>query len=361
MPKQKDGRYRAKITVGHDAQGKPIVKYASGRTKKELEANKEELRRRYIGGVEADTAVTFDVYAKQWYELNKKPQVGVSSHQSYKRLLNNVLFPALAKRRMQAITANDLQEILNDNASRCKSDIGYLHSILTSVFRAAYAQGIISRDPSVALTKPSKAQQSRRELTEEETAAALKVAATHPQGMILYLLYYTGMRIGEVLGLQWADVDVKNKVIHVRRDLDFKARGVGDVKTNYSIRDIPLAPELEALLAPIRGFGPTFIIQGKRGGHQNNSSFYRIWDELTAAMHEADPEIESEDGKSILTPHYFRHNYATLLYDAGVDVLGAQRILGHASAKTTLDIYTHLSHKRNKESAEKARNAFAKK
>ena len=112
---------------------------------------------------------------------------------------------------------------------------------------------------------------------------------------------------------------------------------------------------------PIRGFGGAFVIQSSKGTHQNNSSFYRIWNNLAKAMYEADNTIESEDGSSILTPHYFRHNYATLLYDAGVDVLGAQRILGHASAKTTLDIYTHLSNKRNKENEEKARNAFAKK
>ena len=67
MAKQKDGRYRAKITVGRDADGNQIVKYVSGRTKKELEAAKAELKKRYVGGIEVQREVTFGEYAKEWY------------------------------------------------------------------------------------------------------------------------------------------------------------------------------------------------------------------------------------------------------------------------------------------------------
>jgi len=361
MPKQKDGRYRAKVTVGKDASGKSIIKYASGRTKKELEANKEELRRKYIGGAAADTAATFGKYALEWYELRKKPYISLSSRKSYARILNGHLLPELADRRMQSITANDLQALVNSKADMCKSDIGYIHSILTNVFQAAYAQGIIPRDPSVGLERPSKTQQSRRALTEAEAKAALAVAANHKHGLILHMLYYTGMRIGEVLGLQWGDVDFKDKVIHVRRDLDFKARGIGDVKTEHSIRDIPLCPELEGVLWPLRGLGSTFVVQAANGGHYNNSSFYRAWDDLVRSMAEEDSSIETKDGRSILTPHYFRHNYASVLYESGVDVLAAQRIMGHAKAQTTLDIYTHLSNNMQDKNAEKVRAAFQKK
>jgi len=67
------------------------------------------------------------------------------------------------------------------------------------------------------------------------------------------------------------------------------------------------------------------------------SKFRRIWMELMIAAGFAEPELKSE-----ITPHYFRHNYATMLYNAGVDPVVATRILGHASYSTTARIYTHL-------------------
>lgn len=92
------------------------------------------------------------------------------------------------------------------------------------------------------------------------------------------------------------------------------------------------------------------------------------------AMVEADQSIESkivsvqtdENGNkaelraSVLTAHYFRHNYASVLYNADVDILNAQRFLGHADVKTTLAIYAYLSKGKEDINAEKARVAFSK-
>ncbi len=64
---------------------------------------------------------------------------------------------------------------------------------------------------------------------------------------------------------------------------------------------------------------------------------------------------------SILTPHYFRHNYCSVLYNAGVDVLTAQKYLGHSDIRTTLAIYAHLSEKKKDEGAELVKAAFSKK
>ena len=61
---------------------------------------------------------------------------------------------------------------------------------------------------------------------------------------------------------------------------------------------------------------------------------------------------------SILTPHYFRHNYASILYRSGVDVLTAQRFLGHTDPTTTMRIYTHLAEETELKDAEKVRRAF---
>ena len=78
-------------------------------------------------------------------------------------------------------------------------------------------------------------------------------------------------------------------------------------------------------------------------------------------MAELEPDIETrEDGSSILTPHYFRHNYASILYNAGIDVLSAKKFLGHSNVKTTLEIYSHLSKEKEDANAAAVRGVFKK-
>lgn len=72
MAEKADKRYRAKVTVGHDAEGKAIIKYASGKTKKELAQAVEELKKRHVDGVaERRRDILFGVYATEWYETYK--------------------------------------------------------------------------------------------------------------------------------------------------------------------------------------------------------------------------------------------------------------------------------------------------
>lgn len=363
MAKQKDGRYRAKITVGHDTDGNPIVKYASGRTKKELESAKEELKKRYVGGVKVQRDVTFGEYAKEWYDIYKKPNISYSSQMSYNSTFRVHLMPILGERQMRAITANDLQSLMNEKQGLGLSTMNSIKTIIVNVFAKAYAQGIIDRDPSAGLTRPvAEKKHSRRALTDAETNAVLKVADKHPNGLILKVLYYTGMRLGEACGLQWQDIDFKSRTISVCRDVDFKAGCIGDVKTKYSIRDIPMPPKLYEALYPLRGLGNAFVLPGSNGKHWLNTPLHCAWLDMMKSVYAEDDSLESCETKtgraSILTPHYFRHNYATVLYYAGVDVLTAQRYLGHAKAQTTIDIYTHLNEEKAHKDADKLRNYF---
>lgn len=362
MPKQKDGRYRAKITVGH-VDGKPIVKYASGRTKKELEANKEELRRSFVtGAVQAQRDVLFDVYAMEWYSAYKKKTLSVSSRACYASVFNVHIIPAFSGRQLRAVTAAELQHFMNSKAGMSVSSLGYMKSILTGIYRTAYAHGIVDRDPTVGLTKPKARKESKRALTKAEAAASLKVGWEHPEGLLLLILYYTGLRIGEALGLQWGDYDTKARTLSVRRDVDFRSNSVGELKTEHSRRVVPVPDELARALDPLRGLKNVFILQSpETHSFIPQSTYKRRWARLMRAMLEADPTIENEDGVSILTPHYYRHNYASVLYNAGVDILSAQKYLGHADAKTTLQIYSHLAEEKADENAGKVKEAFASK
>ena len=266
--------------------------------------------------------------------------------------------PVLGDKRLTAISAMDLQELLNSKGDTCVTIIENVHHVLESVFKRAYSEGIIQRDVTVGLVKPTKEKSSRRALTEAEEEAAKKLMQEE-NGLLVALLYYTGMRLGEALGLQWECVDFKKKVIHVRQQVNLRKGTITPPKTKESIRDIPLPDELAEML--VRGFPQAFVFPATDGTYYRNSSSNRLWRSLMERMAELGPDIETrEDGSSVLTPHYFRHNYASILYNAGVDVLSAQKFLGHANVKVTLEIYSHLSKEKEDASAGAVMDAFKK-
>jgi len=360
MGKQKSGLYRAKVTVGHDTAGNPIVKYASGKTKKELEENKQELIRRYIGGMHVERDVMFADSVISWYTAYKEPTLSVSSKSCYKSIINKHILPAFKDRQIKSITAPELQIFLNTKSGLSVSTLGYIKAVLTGVFKNAYTNGIIDRDPSATLVRPSAQKESKRALTQAEVIAVLEVGRTHPEGMILLILYYTGLRIGEALGLQWRDVDFKERVLSVNRDIDFKTNAIGELKTKSAKRSVPIPQELYDALWLARGIGETFVIQSpKSHSFLSQSTYKRMWSRLMQAVYEIDRSIENRNGKAILTAHYFRHNYASVLYNNGIDILSAQKYLGHSDVKTTLGIYSHLSVEKEKENANKVRQAFS--
>lgn len=150
-------------------------------------------------------------------------------------------------------------------------------------------------------------------------------------------------------------------MISVERDYDFKTDSIGLPKTKASIRTVPMPVELKAALKAVRGIGDAYVFQWLYLGRVAPIEAYsQAWDSLSAAMFDYDKSIESKKGRSILTAHYYRHNYTSILYNAGVDVLTAQRWLGHANASTTLAIYAHLSKEQEMKNVDKLAGIFEK-
>lgn len=358
-------RYRAKIEIGRTIKGEPIYKYAHGHTRKELEAAKDELKKKYAVGVDGvNRDVTFGQFVLDWFESYKLHTLSEGSKGSYLAAINKHLLPVFGTRKLRSISAIDLQNYLNTMAGMSKTTVAYSRIVIRGVFSTAADQGIIDRDPSLNLKKPKTTTNQRRALTDAERAAVLTVGNSHPEGLILLVLYYTGLRRGEALGLQWKDVDFQNRLLHIRRDIDFLTNSIGELKTKAAYRDVPIPPQLLEKLDAVRGIGETFVFQSQKNkSFMPKSSFNKIWRSLMIEMYECDSSLENKKyngiNGSILTPHYFRHNYATLLYDAGVDVLAAQKVLGHTDIKTTLGIYSHLSERNFELTKEKIYSAFA--
>lgn len=346
--KTPSGKYRGRVQICVDKDGKPISKYVSAKTRRELEQKKEYIRHHYVDGHPIREDLPFYQYAEEWYTLKKEPFISDASRSAYRTMFNKHLLPAFGLRHLRAISAGEIQAFINSFADSSKSQITLAVGTVKALFASAYAEGIIERDPSVSIIRPkAKKKTERRALTDQETENVLHTIQNHEHGLFLAVLYYLGLRRGEALGLQWGDFDFDEDLVHIQRDIDYVGSTAHDgaLKTAAANRYIPIPQELRAMLSNVRGFPQQYVFHTEEGQPWPQSSFKRIWLSLMEASYcveerEVTKATKRKNDiikqlKPTLTPHYFRHNYATLLFEAGVEPLIAMKILGHTDYQTT--------------------------
>lgn len=355
--KQKSGLYRTKIKIGVDASGKDINKWVSGKTKKELEDNKRKAIAYFIDGTGMADDRLFGEYALEWYEVHKKPFVSASTRNNYKTMLNKHILPVFGNRRLRAIRPAELQSFVNGFEGASKSQITNAVTTLNAIFAAAKMERIIPSNPAENLRRPSATPPAEKlAFTDAERAAIVDQIHSHEHGPYLAVLYYTGMRPGEARGLQWGDFDWNEGLIHVQRDVDYAGgkAATGALKTKAADRYIPIAADLESILYPMRDADCAFLFPGVDGKPLAQVTAIRMWISLMVACGMADPVTDETcygsgdirgQWKPRITPHAMRHNFITMCWEQGMDILLTMKLVGHADYQTTRNIYTHLSAK----------------
>jgi integrase len=198
----------------------------------------------------------------------------------------------------------------------------------------------------------------RRPLTDDEVNLITSTFEGHRMGIPVLLLLYCGLRRGELIALTWNDVSLKNKSINVNKAVVFGNNKaiIQSPKTDSGVRTIPIPDTiLDALRFARKGADSTMVCPAADGGIMSQIAFKRAWESYKHYLNiqaggrdksRSNPKLTVIDN---ITPHMFRHTYATILYNAGVDVKSAQRFLGHADINVTLKIYTHLSEQKKAE------------
>lgn len=371
--KQKSGLYRTKVKIGTNEHGKEIVKWVSGKTRKELEDAKREVVERYIGGHDTKNDRLFSDYASEWFHVRKEPFISASTRNCYSTILNRHLLPNFGDRNLRSFRTVELQTYLNGFAGQSKTQITMIRLALHAIFDAAVADGILDRNPAENLRMPEITPPAEKEaLSDQQRARIEALFTTHRYGAYIATMYYTGMRPGEVRGLQWGDIDFKANVIHVQRDVDYAANGkAGALKTRAADRYIPISEALRSILYPRRMASGAFVFPGKDGKPLSSSTAQRMWLEL---MRDCGMVEAVEDGqkayyskgdirgqyRALITPHAMRHNFITMCWENGIDLFITMKLVGHADYQTTRNIYTHLSRVHLDSAAEELNAMFEK-
>lgn len=381
MPKkQKSGLYRARVKIGVDPSGKDIYKYISAKTKRELEEIRAAVIDHYITGNAPAADRLFGSCATEWYDRLKakhdRGDLSASSLESYRTALNRDILPVFAHRNMRAIKPIELQRFVEGYAGMSQTKITYVTAALNGIFRAACTANILQRNPFEHIEKPSASEAAeKRALTPSERRRVKVIGRYHPDGAYLACMYYLGARPGEIRGLQWGDFDWSKNLVHIQRDIDYKAAGpvkVGSLKNTKSDRLVPVPADLRAILYPMRRSPSKFVFEGQLSkAHLSKTSAERLWIRLMAAcgmvhtLPAGANNYRESDLRSrlrpIITPHCMRHNYVTMCFENDIDVYTASKLAGHKSIKTTMDIYTHLSEKQMAKAAQSVASMFSRK
>lgn len=256
------------------------------------------------------------------------------------------------KRMKQAFAGVRAGEVETLDVMRALRDYeaqGYSHgacstylSVMRMVFDHALLRDVrINPANGVKLSKGLPAG-TRRALTEEEERKVFEFRGD--DWLLGYMLAYTGCRRGELLALEWKDIDRKAGVIHITKKYNRKYRRVDQyLKSKNGRRDIPLFDPL-AWVLPKNRIG--LLFPAKKGGHIGGYEFDQRWTAYRDAVGLGEDVV----------PHCFRHTMATICYEAGMDSRAAARVLGD-TVQVVERVYTELREKHHKDQVDRL-NAF---
>ena len=294
---------------------------------------------------EAENRKTFELVSDDWFEAHRK-EISPYTEQCYIAPLKDCKaeFGSLL---VSDITAERVQQFITYLAKQkfARQTIKLRLTVLTQVFDYAIIKGLINYNPTAAVKIPSIAKKKERQLPAGDDIQKVKDNVNDEFGLIPYIALYTGMRKGEILALDWKDIDFKDKTININKTVvyvDGKPVLKDTPKSVAGIRKIPLLKPLEKELKK-RKQKSGYVIE--INGNTPTRSEYHCMEKKYKRVHGIN-----------LCLHQLRHEFATICYDAGLDIKEAQKLLGHSKESVTADIYTHIRQSRIATAAEKLQN-----
>lgn len=351
-----DGRYMGRIQV----DGERVTLYSNNL--RELVNQMEEIKYQMKHGFYCrpkDVRVNewFNTWIDEYKSIQCKSQTILLYRNTFKRYIQE----PIGNKKVTDIKPAALQKIVNGlyKSGYSRTTITTTQSIIKGMFCQAVKNGIVVSDPSKNLTLPrfrKKTQDGRRVMSKEETDIFLQYAAGSPYCDYYRLALCTGMRINEAFALQWNEIDWKNKVIHVRGTLVYESgHGIrkDTTKSAAGYREIPMMESSERLLKSLRKKrAETSLLLGDKwkenediknlvlfnafGSNLCDSNVRKDINQIVERINESGIEFAH------ITPHTFRHTFATRGLEAGIPLKVMQTILGHSNLSTTADLYSHV-------------------
>ena len=364
--KRKDGRWEGRYTAGCDpTTGKPIHKSVLAKTQSEA---KEKLKQAIAEAEKLDMSraksYSLGAWIKLWYEVYAEPRLREKTKDYYLNYIDNHIVPELGNTPLEKLTTIQIQKFYNDlqKSGRIQrythiklKDKGLstrvvrgIHTLLNNCLEQAVAERLLLTNPAKGCRLPKLEKREMKILPEDKIGPYLAEAERRGLLAAFYLELTTGLRRGELLALQWTDLDIENRTLAVTKQVN-RINGelvVSPPKTRNSVRTLALPQQaVDLLIAEHKKHSrnPYMFPSPKTGGMYGPDCIGRIHKKL----------LEKAGIEEHVRFHDLRHTFSTLAIQSGIDPKTVAEILGHASAEFSLDVYTHVTAGMKKEAAQK--------
>jgi Site-specific recombinase XerD len=341
-----DGRWAGVITTDEGER-----KFVYGRTKKEATkklqiANREKAQGTLI--TEKDQKLS--VFLTQWLTDTAQPNVRDKTYIRYSEIVHIHILPTIGKVTLQKLTPQHLQNLYNKKRQEgyAPQTVQHIHRLLHRALNDAVKWSLVSRNVCDLVDTPRVPKKEMRALSPEQSKDFLEAAKGDKLEALYILAITTGMREGELLALQWKDINWNNGTLQVRRKISRitnKGFVFSEPKTAKSRRSITLTQMAIETLKQHRI-------------HQNEQRLATgsIWEEhdllfcntigrpieVGNMIRRSFRPLLQKAGLPIIRFHDLRHSCASLLLTMGVHPKVVQELLGHSQISVTLDTYSHV-------------------
>lgn len=378
IEKRGKNSYRLTVSEGFDLNGKPMIhrKTVHG-TKKDAEVELAKFVTEVQNGLVIDgKSLKFSEFTEIWKRDYGSKELAPSTYKRYCRMLETRLIPYFGHFYITKIKPTDIMKFYDllekdtqlvrkkgNNGSKTKKPLSGKtilehHRLLRAMLHKAVYWQLIVANPAERVQPPKARKPKRRSYDDEQTKILLEnlellSSEDTKYKVAIILTVFTGVRLGELMGLEWQDVDFKNGIISINRSSQYLAdMGVFTKvpKTESSIREIAIPEFIISLLE-----------EYKLWYEEQKSIYGELWTNSDRLFVQADgkpmhPSTISkwfvkyvgQIGLPVINFHGLRHTNASLLVAQNIDIAVISARLGHAQISTTLDFYVHplLSHNR---------------
>lgn len=357
-----DGRWEVRVTLGIDyatGEAKRVSRYAS--TKEEAVKLLHEMSFQRDTSPKNFQAVTLGEWLDLCLNLYMKNSLKQSTYLSYESYIRVHFKPALGGIYLRDLTPRILQQYYNYKAEQeglSPKTIVNLNQFLHKALSYAVGEGYIQSNPAAALNLPRGKKPQIEILTRDEQARLARASYQHRYGIFVRLVLFTGLRLGELLGLRWEDIDFGAGMLYVRRTLSrlnkidrptVAGENTTEIviqtpKSENSLRSIPLLPimlqelaawknvQMNDQMAAGEGYRESgMVVTNPMGGYIEPRTFKDYYNQILALA-----------GLRHFTFHALRHTFASRAMEQGMDAKTLSMILGHYSVSFTLDTYAHV-------------------
>lgn len=310
---------------------------AGGTRKKDAEALRRRIDSEIANGTfEKYDDIMFSEMAVKWLEESVAPRLKQTTVTDYQQIVKNHLDPFFGKYKLKSITVRLVQEYVSKKMEEPLSPrtISKTITALHTMFSYAVRMEYIAENPARYATRPRQVKTEHVYLDQEQLRRLLN--ATSPEYFALFATAaLTGARKGELIALQWKDVDLNRGLIRIGRSYN-PLNTQSDPKTQTSRRSIVISDELVRVLRAhkenVRESELDLVFPNKSGKYINRQNM------MTREFH---PALERA-GLPPMRFHDLRHTYAAIVITMGENIKFIQKQLGHASLTITMDTYGHL-------------------